>query len=77
MSRGRSPTSNSGTFLALILLLAISAGMLMLTAMVLPQALGLLIVGVGFAMVAAFHYLVWGRWLSSRLAAQDAEVILV
>jgi hypothetical protein len=35
-----------------------------LMALVLPQLLGVLIVILIFAIPAAFHYLIWGWWLS-------------
>lgn len=55
--------SNAPTVLALLGLLAIGGGLLGLTALVLPQAFGLLAVIVGFFAFGAIHYLLWGWWL--------------
>lgn len=76
MREPRRPGSgqNSATFLALFGLLAMAAALLVLVAMVMPAALG--IVGVLFAIVfvGAFHYLAWGWWLSKlRPPADDDE----
>jgi hypothetical protein len=56
--------SNAATAIALVGLLLISAVLLGLMALVLPQLLGVLIVILIFAIPAAFHYLIWGWWLS-------------
>ena len=55
--------SNAPTILALLGLLGIAAGLLGLTALVLPQVFGLLAVVVGFFAFGAIHYLLWGWWL--------------
>ena len=66
--------SNAATAIALLGLLLISAALLGLMALVLPQLLGILIVILIFAVPAAFHYLVWGWWLSqARERERDAE----
>ena len=66
--------SNAATAIALLGLMLISAALLGLMALVLPQVLGILIVILIFAVPAAFHYLVWGWWLSqSRKREQEAE----
>jgi hypothetical protein len=49
----------------------ISAALLGLMAMVLPQLLGIVVVVLIFAVPAAFHYLVWGWWLSQ---VRDREI---
>jgi hypothetical protein len=59
----RPAQSNAPTILALLGLLGIAAGLLGLTALVLPQAFGLLAVVVGFFAFGAIHYLLWGWWL--------------
>jgi hypothetical protein len=59
----RPAQSNAPTILALLGLLGIGAGLLGLTALVLPQAFGLLAVVVGFFAFGAIHYLLWGWWL--------------
>ena len=51
------------TFIALIFILLISFGLMGMTAMVLPQIAGFVIVIGGFTFICAFHYLTWGRLL--------------
>ena len=74
MSDRNSPTtrnqSNAGTAIALAGLILLSAAMLGLMALVLPPLLGVVLVILIFAVPAAFHYLIWGWWLSQ---ARDAE----
>ena len=65
--------SNAATAIALLGLLLISAAILGLMALVLPQLLGVLIVILIFAVPAVFHYLVWGWWLSQMRDAQPAD----
>jgi hypothetical protein len=67
MANRNSPSgsqSNAATAIALLGLLLISALLLGLMALVLPQVLGVLAVILIFALPAAIHYLVWGWWLS-------------
>jgi hypothetical protein len=76
MSNRNSSTSNqnAGTAIALVGLVFMSAAMLGLMALVLPQLLGVLLVILIFALPAVFHYLIWGWWLSRiRAAEPDAE----
>jgi Flp pilus assembly protein TadB len=79
MGNRHSPTnsqSNAATAIALLGLLLISAALLGLMAMVLPQLLGILIVILIFAVPAAFHYLIWGWWLSrARHEETEAEEV--
>ena len=74
MTQRNSPTprnqSNAGTAIALAGLVFMSVAMLGLMALVLPQLLGVLVVILIFAVPAAFHYLIWGWWLSQ---ARDKE----
>jgi hypothetical protein len=66
--------SNAATAIALLGLLLISALLLGLMALVLPQVLGVLVVILIFALPAAIHYLVWGWWLSqARERERDEE----
>ena len=58
---------NAATFMALGVLILAAIAFLVLVAMVVPSALGIFAVGLGFSMFIAFHYLVWGWWLSERL----------
>jgi hypothetical protein len=58
------------------LLLAAGVGIMILTALVMLTGgyLGLVIVvGGGVFAMAAFHYLVWGWWLSDKLRRDEAE----
>ena len=60
----------------LSLLLAAGVGMMILVALVMLTGgyLGLVIVvGGGVFALAAFHYLVWGWWLSDKLYREEAE----
>lgn len=80
MTQRNSPTtrnqSNAGTAIALVGLIFISMALLGLMALVLPELLGVLLVILIFAVPAAFHYLIWGWWLSqSRIAESDDEGI--
>lgn len=63
---------NTGTYVALLVLLIVAGLLVGLSAMVLPQIFGLLLVVFGFFFFAAFHYLVWGWWMS-RLPPSDDE----
>ncbi len=64
---------NSATFGALAMLLLISAGLLGLVAIVLPQVLWLVVIAIGLGLSVVLHYFVWGRWLSAKLHAEDDE----
>lgn len=59
--------ANLATMIALVGLLVIAGGLLALAAVVLPFVRGFIIVGLIFALPVAFHYLVWGWWLSQKL----------
>src|SRR5260221_11113099 len=56
--------SNAATAIALFGLVLMGAALLGLMALVLPQLLGVVVVVLIFAVPAAFHYLVWGWWMS-------------
>jgi hypothetical protein len=62
--RATQPGANAATFLALGGLVVLGMGLLGLVSLVLPQALGILLVVGLFVFPVAFHYLVWGWWLS-------------
>ena len=64
---------NSGTFLAMAALVLVGGGLLMLVAIVLPQALGLVVVVFGFFLMGLLHYVTWGRWLSRTPVEEDEE----
>ena len=63
-SSARGARSDAATAIALLGLVVIGAALLGLMALVLPQLLGIVIVILIFAVPAAFHYLVWGWWMS-------------
>jgi Flp pilus assembly protein TadB len=65
--------SNAGTAIALVGLVLVSAMILGLMALVLPELLGVLVVILIFAVPAAFHYVVWGRWLSQMRDTESDE----
>lgn len=63
-NRPNSNPSNAGTWIALFGLLLIAGALLGLAALVMPHLLGLIAVVGGFVFLTAFHYLVWGWWMS-------------
>lgn len=69
---GRTP-SNVPTVLALLGLLGVAGGLLLLSALVLPQVFGFLAVVVGFFAFGAIHYLLWGWWLRPIPIDDDAD----
>lgn len=58
---------NSATFAALAMVLLVSFSLLALVAMVLPQVLWMVLIVIGLALTVVMQYLVWGRWLLSKL----------
>lgn len=70
----RDENRNTATLLALFGLLTVAGGLLFLTAMVLPQIFFLLLVIVGFVFSIAFHYVLWGWWLSKSVHRDDDDV---
>lgn len=58
-------TSNGGTALALLALIAVAGGLVGLGTLVMPQVFGLPAVVFGFFCFGAIHYLLWGWWLKS------------
>ena len=74
MSNPRQDDSrNAATFLAMFGLLAVSGGLLFLTAMVLPQIFFLVLVVFGFVLLTGLQYLVWGRWLSGKISRDEDD----
>lgn len=64
-TRPAAAQSNAATWIALFGLLLMGGALLGLTALVLPQFMGLVaVVGVLFVLPITFHYLVWGWWMS-------------
>lgn len=66
-------TRDLGTFLALFLLAGLGVGLLLLIGMVLPQALYLALIVVGFGLYFCLHYLVWGRLMSSLVSEESDQ----
>lgn len=64
---------NQATYMALAVLLILGIALIALCALVMPSILGIVLVGFGFFFFIAFHYVVWGRWLSNRIAASNLE----
>lgn len=60
------------TFSALFVLAGLGVGLLFLIGMVLPQALYLALIVVGFGLYFCLHYLVWGRLMSS-LTSEESD----
>ena len=58
---------NTATFAALTMVLLVSGGLLALVALVLPQVLWMVVIVIGLALSVVLQYLVWGRWLLSKL----------
>lgn len=71
MTRPSEEGRNAGTFGALFGLLIVAGLLMALVAMVLPQALGFVLVFGGFLGLISLHYLLWGCWLSRMLIEQE------
>ena len=65
--------SNAGTFLGLFALLLFGAGLLGISALVMPAFLGIPAVVGGLVMLGVFQYVTWGRWLTRRLQSDTDE----
>jgi hypothetical protein len=66
--------SNSTTLLALMAVLFLGGAFLGLIALVMPQAMAIvLVVGGLFVLPLVFHYLTWGWWLSQKRAVEKDE----
>lgn len=62
---------NSATFAALAMVLLVSGGLLALVALVLPQVVWMVVIGIGLALTVVLQYLVWGRWLLAKLRDEE------
>lgn len=74
--RERPPTEearNMATCLALVTLLGFGAGLIFLTAMIMPDAFLMLLFLGAFPLYFLLHYLVWGRLMSRLREKPDAE----
>ncbi|MFM9966232.1 MAG: hypothetical protein ACKV2Q_34070 [Planctomycetaceae bacterium] len=58
---------NTATFAALSMVVLVSGGLLALVAMVLPQVLWMVLIAIGLALTVVLQYVVWGRWLLTKL----------
>ena len=67
MSRQSDNDKDRGTWLALILLLAVVVALLFLIGMVFPNLLWVIFIIFGFGMLFALQYLIWGKWLMKYL----------
>lgn len=73
-SRGSRRQSNWPTVLALFALLGAAFGLIGLTALVLPQVAGFVLVIGGFTLLGMLQYLIWGRWMSREIRRDDQDV---
>jgi fatty acid desaturase len=64
---------NSATFAALAMVLLVSVGLLALVALVLPQVLWMIVIGIGMALTVVLQYLVWGRSLLAKLREEETR----
>ena len=64
---------NQATFLALAALLGVTAGLLLLVAMILPGLLYVLLAVLAIPLYFVFHYVVWGRLMSLRQEGEESE----
>lgn len=74
--RNKERAQKSGTWVAMIFVIAIVAGLIALTSQIMPQISGLMLVVAGMAFFIAFHYFTWGRWLiayQEKLKAESDE----
>lgn len=71
--RDQRATRDAGTLMALLCLIGGSVLFIAFAAMVMPQLLGLFLVVGLFLGAVAFHYLIWGWWLTAALKMDDAD----
>ena len=73
MNEPRKPDAGRelATLLALGALLMVAAGLVGLTAMVMPSLIALPLLFFAFAFVGGVHYLTWGWWMSRRPPADE------
>jgi Flp pilus assembly protein TadB len=64
--RAQKKGGNLGTVIGFLAVLFGSGLFVALTALVMPSALGVVIVVFGAAIFFLLHYLTWGRWLINR-----------
>ena len=65
------PDRDSATIVAAVGVLASALALLGFTAIVLPNVLALVGLVVAIGLFALMHYVVWGRWLTKKLAESD------
>jgi uncharacterized membrane protein YqjE len=71
-ARDRETKRNFGTLLALMGLVLCGVCLILLVAIIMPQAAGLLAVVFGMALFIAIHYITWGWWML-RMRPGDLE----
>ena len=71
-ARDRETKRNFGTLLALMGLVLCAVCLILLVAIVMPQAAGFLAVVFGMALFIAIHYITWGWWML-RMRPGDSE----
>jgi hypothetical protein len=69
--RGTGIGRDAGTFLALAALLVAAVFLLFLVALVMPHVVGIAAVLACLLFFVAFHYVIWGWWLSATLPKED------
>jgi predicted MFS family arabinose efflux permease len=67
MSRPSDKEKDRGTWVALVLLLAVSLALLLFIGMVFPNLLWVIVIIFGFGVLFALQYLIWGKWLMKHL----------
>lgn len=66
-------SANAGTWMALIALLFVGAGLLGIIFVVLPDIILLVSVVLGFALIVFLHYITWGVWLTRASQKWDDD----
>lgn len=64
---------NTATFSALAAVVFVGLGLLGLVALVLPQVLWILLIASGMGIFAVLHYVLWGRWLMTKLLNEQPQ----
>ncbi|MBD3674862.1 MAG: hypothetical protein HUJ26_15200 [Planctomycetaceae bacterium] len=67
MPKQDSSKSDHATVIALLVLLAVFAGLLFVIALVFPNMLAILAIIFGGGILIGLQYLIWGRWLMAYL----------
>ena len=73
MTESNDNDSNAGTIIALFAIGLCCAGLIGISALVMPQILGFVVVVAGFVLLGILHYVTWGRWLSKSIQSEPDE----